>query len=748
MVCVLVLVFFTILFEHGKEYISKLLDKSEAVLGHLWSELTVLGFLALVTFILINTGLLTDASKVIYNGDDHHLVHLFEVIHFSLFFVLVAFLMLALWLLQAAAKTHKIFKQFDDDIVIYSQQPKKFETQDLGRSRCMDEVKKMTKEADALGNGCFCFFPNWFWQDVNPWSVRNEVQIAAQKCVFQLFRQRFLLEHFGPRKIILPIDFEFSTYILGNINFFFEEVMELGTKTWVKIAFGMFVVFEVAAFVPHYIDDYVLIVLGWFMALLGIFYQHEFAFIMLELTPMLDNLCEEDRKFRDSLFPKGFTRSLYNFISPYARGLFGRPALPDVQKCENASRRRISATDGQPLQSPRSNYAKDDTDGRKASMKFKVAEEDREYINPGTFRLRKASQPVKRSFSFNDPLKKRSHANFFVDSPQSALFLFVSKAKAHHGKGHGQDPTAALKHSVMNPMVAIVQLMLLVSALFLTILIMYRSPESFWDAKIALAVGPVLFSLLVTVPEMIGPMVLTLSVEEFRDHKMAIEVSNKAQMKKFAQAARLLTAMRSKVTLEESKKKKEVKDSKKQSLQRAPSGLAEPSTTTKRGDETTEQWANRYITTSDKKSELLDLKASFDKFSKGDGELDKEELGALLLSTGAGKSVEEVEALMRELDEDESGTINFVEFAEKMLSEEEEISPEKVAEEIFKIMDEDGSGDLTITEIRNALTKLNINLSDSEIQYIIGTLDDDDSGNVSKDEFVEAMKKILEDAVP
>ena len=38
-------------------------------------------------------------------SDEQHMVHLFENIHFSLFFVLVMFLCLAIWLLQVRASS-------------------------------------------------------------------------------------------------------------------------------------------------------------------------------------------------------------------------------------------------------------------------------------------------------------------------------------------------------------------------------------------------------------------------------------------------------------------------------------------------------------------------------------------------------------------------------------------------------------------------------------------------------------------
>ena len=57
----------------------------------MFGELTILGFIALCTYFALRGGLLAFFSVAVY-GDAEHLVHLFEDVHFLLFFVMLIFL--------------------------------------------------------------------------------------------------------------------------------------------------------------------------------------------------------------------------------------------------------------------------------------------------------------------------------------------------------------------------------------------------------------------------------------------------------------------------------------------------------------------------------------------------------------------------------------------------------------------------------------------------------------------------------
>ena len=73
----------------------------------MFGVLMVLGFIALYTYFLLRTGTLEMMSMKIY-GDSEHLIHLFEDVHFMLFFVMLLFLFEAVVLVKSAIKVRTV----------------------------------------------------------------------------------------------------------------------------------------------------------------------------------------------------------------------------------------------------------------------------------------------------------------------------------------------------------------------------------------------------------------------------------------------------------------------------------------------------------------------------------------------------------------------------------------------------------------------------------------------------------------
>jgi len=106
------LIVLSVIFEKSKHHLEHHVDEHKhIILQALFGELTVLGFIALITFFLMQTGTFEHFSQRIY-GDEQHLLHLFEKVHFGLFFVMLLFLLLIGWLIyvqdQAAQRWHSL----------------------------------------------------------------------------------------------------------------------------------------------------------------------------------------------------------------------------------------------------------------------------------------------------------------------------------------------------------------------------------------------------------------------------------------------------------------------------------------------------------------------------------------------------------------------------------------------------------------------------------------------------------------
>mmetsp|Transcript_9589 Transcript_9589/g.28035 ORF Transcript_9589/g.28035 Transcript_9589/m.28035 type:complete len:674 (+) Transcript_9589:943-2964(+) len=108
------LILLSIIFEKTKHKLEHSVDENKhRILQALFGELTVLGFIALITFFLMDSGVFATVSLQLYH-DEQHLLHLFEKVHFGLFFVMVLFLLLIGWLIFVQSRAAAFWHQMDE----------------------------------------------------------------------------------------------------------------------------------------------------------------------------------------------------------------------------------------------------------------------------------------------------------------------------------------------------------------------------------------------------------------------------------------------------------------------------------------------------------------------------------------------------------------------------------------------------------------------------------------------------------
>jgi len=139
-----------------------------------------------------------------------------------------------------------------------------------------------------------------------------------------------------------------------------------------------------------------------------------------------------------------------------------------------------------------------------------------------------------------------------------------------------------------------------------------------------------------------------------------------------------------------------------------------------------------------------DLREAFGLFDKdGDGTITLKELSSVLNSLGQNPSEEELVGMIREVDQDNSGTIEFEEFCVLMAKNMREQDNEEDLQEAFKIFDADGSGSITKDELKATLATVMGNTDESlpedDIDEMIKEADIDGDGQVSYEEFVKVM---------
>jgi len=732
---VLFLVAMTVFFEALKDRVDEAFVSWKPVLIHIWSELTVLGFLALVTYLLIKSEALQAISRIVFE-DPEHLVHMFEDIHFSLFFVLVLFLVLSLFMLTAAATTVKQWSSYREFIRSYekvSVHPKaKKQVLDFGRAACEDafaEQEKMLQQrlekrmagyrdkqdkvsiySKLLGEA-FAFLPNLlisFDQQYNPFvNEMWDFYTARERLRFQRLRHRFLLRPLDQKApfVLLPPDFEFASYMLECVNQLFEHVMHLGVASWKRVLIVMLVVYEVTAFFGSYAFG-LFGLFGWAMFFFSLLAVEHYEWVLMELMPIPISV-KNPKNPEDELQKLRKPNLVFYLYKPCAtilRKLLSRE-LGEITGSLPTDTKNITET---VISRPARSASTSGLIGRMGMSKkidMESAVQEREYLHPGRYALRKV------------PANLAAHG----EGKQSALFLNVAGGHGHgHGHGHGEAHPA---DRAMHPAALLLQGVILLSALYFTILVVFREPQSFWDIKVAILAFPMLMVDIFTAPDLISPMVLSLSTEDFRYKKVADKIEKDAKLGKFAKAAKLLRAIRAKAVI---LKKQRTKGSSDNIVPKSYEQLMAEL----EGDE---------------RKKVLDLKEAFENFDTDhSGDVDLHELEPLISSLGLDVPKAEVQQLIEQLDLDNDGKVSFPEFAHRMLADEEDIDPEDAAAEIFLMIDTDKSGTLDVKEVQDAFKKFNTGLSPDELHSIIDELDDDDSGKISKEEFVTALTKIFE----
>ncbi|XP_010348000.1 calmodulin-like protein 3 [Saimiri boliviensis] len=138
--------------------------------------------------------------------------------------------------------------------------------------------------------------------------------------------------------------------------------------------------------------------------------------------------------------------------------------------------------------------------------------------------------------------------------------------------------------------------------------------------------------------------------------------------------------------------------------------------------------------------QITEFKEAFSLFDKdGDGCITTRELGTVMRSLGQNPTEAELQDMMREIDQDGSGTVDFPEFLRMMARKMRDTDSEEEIREAFRVFDKDGNGFISASELRHIMTRLGEKLSDEEVDEMIRAADADGDGQVNYEEFVRML---------
>merc|ERR1712212_1248066 len=140
--------------------------------------------------------------------------------------------------------------------------------------------------------------------------------------------------------------------------------------------------------------------------------------------------------------------------------------------------------------------------------------------------------------------------------------------------------------------------------------------------------------------------------------------------------------------------------------------------------------------------QVLVLKRCFDGFADEEGAIPADNVGSILSMMGMKFKPSALKDITDEIDIDGSGLLEFGEFcqlASRFLVEEDEEALKKELKEAFRIYDKEGNGYISTDTLKEILKELDNKLSDEDIDNIIEEVDEDGSGTLDFDEFMEMM---------
>ena len=143
-----------------------------------------------------------------------------------------------------------------------------------------------------------------------------------------------------------------------------------------------------------------------------------------------------------------------------------------------------------------------------------------------------------------------------------------------------------------------------------------------------------------------------------------------------------------------------------------------------------------YVKLNVSKEEVLEIKRAFDIFDTSkDGTVDPSEIQAAFEKLNLMGKSRIIYQILAEMDEDQSGAIDFNEFFKFVTSRVSEKDKKEEIVKVFKFYDNNDNGKISWEELKKVAQYLGEEMTDEEIQAMFKKADLDDDGFVTADDF-------------
>lgn len=279
-ICVF-LISLTIIFEVAKHNLEHNVPPMMAtILQAMFGELTVLGFIALCAYFMIKLGFIESMSNLIYH-DPEHLLHLFEDIHFMLFFVMLVFLTQACILVLATLRAEEFFMR-TETMLAGSPVLEKVAPADAAAAPAVAQMLATYKAAREHCCNRFCICPRMIWG-------YREAE-AKEELNYSLLRSRFIFPaRVEAGKPPLPAEFDFSTYMRMRCVHEVAHTLHVSPMTWTAIIMFLGVILYLPVLEQQFahmeITVHYVVGLGWVLWLYSFIIRAKLGHVLYMLTP-------------------------------------------------------------------------------------------------------------------------------------------------------------------------------------------------------------------------------------------------------------------------------------------------------------------------------------------------------------------------------------------------------------------------------------------------------------------------------
>ena len=137
---------------------------------------------------------------------------------------------------------------------------------------------------------------------------------------------------------------------------------------------------------------------------------------------------------------------------------------------------------------------------------------------------------------------------------------------------------------------------------------------------------------------------------------------------------------------------------------------------------------------------IAEFQCAFELFDKDhDGFITTKELATVIADLGQTPSQNDLNEMIKEVDLDGNGSIDFNEFLELMASKMKDHDTEEEMMEAFKVFDRDGNGHISKANFKIVMGHLGEPLTPEELDEMMKDWDDDMDGSLNYEEFKKMM---------